>query len=91
MSNRILTGDPVDDNTYYRWYAGNHCYPKCTPKKVRECKQKIRELFKQETPQSHKHFVYLIRAKHPICDLPDALYRQNVYRLPFHVERKLHE
>ena len=40
MSKRVLTGDPVRDNTYYRWYAGNHCFPKCTPKNVGIVNQK---------------------------------------------------
>lgn len=91
MSKRVLTGDPVRDNTYYRWYAGNHCFPKCTPKKCRDCESKIRAMFVCELPKSHKHFVYCVRAKYQICDLSEALYRRNIYRESLHTERKLHE
>jgi len=91
MNHRYSTGDPILDHTYYRWYAGNHCYLKCTPEKCRKCLGRIREMFRNIIPVSHKHFVYLIRGECKICDLPEDYYHRNIYREPLHAKRVLHE
>ncbi len=67
---------------YYNWYAGNHCYPKCSNEKVLKCRKKIEEAVQKCKINSHKEFVSLVRNELKICDLSATEYIRNVYKEP---------
>ncbi len=79
------------DNKFYRWYAGNHCFPKCTMKKALSCESRIKRMLKNEQIKTHRQFIYLLRIKYSICDLLYEMYRKNIYKEPLHRRWKLHE
>lgn len=85
-----MTQQPItkhNNRKYYNWYAGNHCYPKCSNAKIILCKEEIRKLIENIPVQSHKDFVYLIRSRYRICNLSPADYVRNVYKEPLCMHR----
>lgn len=76
-----------NNNKFYNWYAGNHCYPKCSHDKIFSCREKIRKAIENTQINSHREFVYLIRGKHKICDLSQSEYVRNVYKEPLCLHR----
>lgn len=71
----------INENKFLRWYAGSHCYPKCSLEKVEQCILRMEELLPEVSKiATHRDFVIWLRLNTEICDLTYEQYKVNPYR-----------